>query len=66
MKCVCLPEWSSLTSEDTVLVMESAATRRSFLRFLLGPEGQKQAKLETLYYCCCSVLRSDSCRFVRT
>lgn len=50
MKCVCLPEWSSLTSEDTVLVMESAATRRSFLRFLLGPEGQKQAKLETLYY----------------
>lgn len=37
---VCVPEWSSLTSDDMVLVMESAATRRSFLRFLLGPGEQ--------------------------
>lgn len=36
-----LPECSSLTREDTVLVMESAATRRSFLRFLLEPENKK-------------------------
>ena len=35
--CNSVPEWSSLTSEDTVFVMESAATRRSFLKFLLGP-----------------------------
>lgn len=39
--CLLLPEWSSLTNEDTVLVMESAATRRSFLRFLLGAEKHK-------------------------
>lgn len=39
--CASVPEWSSLTSEDTVLVMESAATSRSFLRFLLGPAGDK-------------------------
>lgn len=32
-----LPELSSLTSDDIVLVMESAAMRRSFLRFLRGP-----------------------------
>ena len=32
-----LPELSSLTSEDIVLVMESAAMSRSFLKFLLGP-----------------------------
>ena len=32
-----LPELSSLTSDDIVLVMESAAMSRSFLKFLLGP-----------------------------
>ena len=39
-----LPECSSLTREDTVLVMESAATRRSFLKFLLEPENKKRDK----------------------
>lgn len=34
-----LPELSSLTRDDIVLVMESAAMSRSFLRFLLGPFG---------------------------
>lgn len=39
-----LPEFSSLTSDDIVLVMESAAMRRSFLRFLRGPfETQRQS-----------------------
>lgn len=46
----CLPEWSSLTREDTVLVMESAATRRSFLKFLLGPEKRKWDKKKNLTY----------------
>lgn len=46
----CLPEWSSLTREDTVLVMESAATRRSFLKFLLGPENRKWDKKKKLTY----------------
>lgn len=32
-----LPELSSFTRDDIVLVMESAAMSRSFLRFLLGP-----------------------------
>lgn len=32
-----LPECSSFTSEDMVLVMESAATSRSLRRFLLAP-----------------------------
>lgn len=45
---VCVPEWSSLTSDDTVLVMESAATRRSFLRFLLGPETERCEKKKTI------------------
>lgn len=36
-----------MTSEDTVLVMESAATRRSFLRFLLGPEKKRCDKNKT-------------------
>lgn len=31
------PELSSLTRKDIVLVMESAAMSRSFLKFLLGP-----------------------------
>lgn len=31
------PEFSSFTRDDIVLVMESAAISRSFLRFLLGP-----------------------------
>lgn len=31
------PEFSSFTREDMVLVMESAATSKSFLRFLLEP-----------------------------
>lgn len=37
------PELSSLTNEDMVLVMESAATRRSFLKFLLGPGDRTEA-----------------------
>lgn len=31
------PELSSFTREDMVLVMESAATSKSFLKFLLEP-----------------------------
>lgn len=37
-----------MTSEDTVLVMESAATRRSFLRFLRGPEKVRCLKRKTI------------------
>lgn len=36
------PEFSSFTREDMVLVMESAATSRSLLRFLLEPSVKKQ------------------------
>lgn len=43
-----LPELSSLTSDDIVLVMESAAMSRSFLRFLLGPFGVKQTNKNSL------------------
>lgn len=48
--CLHLPEWSSLTSDDTVLVMESAATRRSFLRFLLEAEEEKRDRKEDKSY----------------
>jgi hypothetical protein len=41
------PELSSLTNEDMVLVMESAATRRSFLKFLLGPGDRTEAGTNT-------------------
>lgn len=48
-----LPELSSLTSDDIVLVMESAAMRRSFLRFLRGPfktqRQKKKNKKESFY-----------------
>lgn len=36
------PEFSSFTREDMVLVMESAATSKSFLRFLLEPSMKKR------------------------
>lgn len=38
------PELSSLTSDDIVWVMESAAMSRSFLKFLLGPLKHTQSK----------------------
>lgn len=34
------PEWSSFTSDDMVFVIESAATNRSFRRFLGTPTKQ--------------------------
>lgn len=44
-----LPELSSLTSDDIVLVMESAAMRRSFLRFLRGPFKTQRQKNKFLH-----------------
>lgn len=35
-----LPEFSSFTKEDIVLVIESAATSKSFLKFRLAPEAR--------------------------
>lgn len=50
-----LPECSSLTSDDIVLVMESAAMSRSFLKFLLGPGDRhslsSHATSHTFWYC---------------
>lgn len=34
------PEFSSFTKEDMVLVIESAATSKSFLKFRLAPEAR--------------------------
>lgn len=47
---VTIPEWSSLTSDDTVLVMESAATRRSFLRFLLEPGPEERSHTLKIHF----------------
>lgn len=43
------PEWSSFTSDDIVFVIESAATKRSFRRFLGTPRKQRHfhIKLQT-------------------
>lgn len=49
------PEWSSFTSDDIVFVIESAATRRSFRRFLGTPEEQSRAQVK-------QVLSSAQCR----
>lgn len=43
-----LPEWSSLTSDDMVLVMESAATSRSFLKFRLEPDAREEKRAHQL------------------
>lgn len=46
-----IPELSSFTSDDIVLVMESAAMRRSFLKFLLGPFHQANKQTKSLTKC---------------
>lgn len=46
MRRVDKPEWSSFTSDDIVFVIESAATRRSFRRFLGTPEEQSRAQVK--------------------
>lgn len=58
------PEFSSFTSEDIVLVMESAATSKSFLKFRLEPSIKRQQfKNDTAFpsppALCCSSVRSS-------
>lgn len=59
------PEFSSFTSEDIVLVMESAATSKSFLKFLLEPSIKRQQFKDDAAFpsppalCCSSVSSSE-------
>lgn len=44
------PEFSSFTKEDMVLVIESAATSKSFLKFRLAPEARMDKAQVTIIH----------------
>lgn len=46
------PEWSSFTSDDIVFVIESAATRRSFRRFLGTPKRRSHFQVKRALLLC--------------
>lgn len=49
-----IPELSSFTSDDIVLVMESAAMSRSFLKFLRGPWREKKKSFQIWLHTACN------------
>lgn len=44
------PEFSSFTREDMVLVIESAATSKSFLKFRLAPETEESHNIVLKFF----------------